>query len=62
MKAKQDLYEEAVERNLTNAEKKPGKYVGQELKKAKTMLGIRAVDDYWDTRVIKLCKPTHVKV
>jgi hypothetical protein len=51
-----NLYEEAVTRNLTNAEKKPTKYVGKELVKAKTMLGIRNVDDYWDVRVTKLCK------
>lgn len=56
------LYEEAVERNLSNAERKPGKYAGKDLLKAKTMLGIKTVDDTYDARVIKLCKPVLAKV
>ena len=52
-----NLYDEAVERNLSNAEKKPGKYAGKDLVKAKHMLGIKVTDDSFDVRVIKLCKP-----
>ena len=49
------LYEEAVERNLLNAERSGAKkYKGLDVAKAKFKLGIRAVDDYWDNRVSKL--------
>lgn len=63
--ANKKLYEEAVERNLLNLERlvhegrtgpERTKYLGKELAKAKTMLGIRTIDDYWDNRVAKLVK------
>ena len=56
-----ELYEEAVGRNLSNAEKKPEKYIGKELEKAKMMLGVRKIDDYWDNRILKLCKDSAIK-
>ena len=57
------LYEEAVERNILNAEriqretdlaKTKTKYSGKDLETAKTMLGVRKIDDYWDNRVRNL--------
>ena len=48
-----ELYEEA--------EKKPEKYIGKELEKAKMMLGVRKIDDYWDVRILKLCKDSAIK-
>lgn len=63
MKSKKDLYPEAVERNLQTAElnrapKHYGtKYVGLDLAKAKTKLGIKATDSQWDNRILKLIKP-----
>ena len=56
MKPKETLYDEAVSRNIANAERKPAKYVGKELVLAKTMLGVRATDDTFDNRILKLLK------
>jgi len=59
------LYEEAVERNILNLERlvRQGdsanletKYSGKTIEQAKTMLGVRKVDDYWDNRISKLTK------
>jgi len=59
------LYEEAVERNILNLERlvRQGdsanletKYSGKTIEQAKTMLGVRKVDDYWDNRILKLTK------
>ena len=61
------IYEEAVERNILNLERlvRQGesagletKYAGKTIEQAKTMLGVRKVDDYWDNRILKLTKTT----
>lgn len=67
-------YDGAVERNLTNAERRkatkngpltkgkpyigngPAEYSGKRLDVAKTMLGIRKLDDRFDARVEALVK------
>jgi len=56
MKPRDTKYAEAVERNLSNAERrKAGKYDGLTIKRAKTMLGIRRSDSSHDGRVAVLC-------
>lgn len=65
-----ELYEEAVERNILNLERKTReaesagkttKYAGKDLKTAKMMLGVQKDDENWDNRILKLCKESATK-
>ena len=54
MKGDDVKYQEAVDRNLLYAAKKPQKYSGKTLEQAKHAIGIRAKDDRYDDQVTKL--------
>jgi hypothetical protein len=57
MKSKEQKYDEAVIRNLENAERKdPKKYRGVKLAHAKLMIGIRKDDARYDERVHTLTR------
>lgn len=54
MKSQTIRYLEAVERNLNSAKKNRKKYHGLKLEEAKVKLGIRSLDQRFDTEVLDI--------
>ena len=61
MKSKQQLYDEACERNVRNALPKPKLGTVKGLEAAKHMLGIRKLDTKYDAQILTRVKPLDPK-